>query len=101
MDLGFLITQSLYNQVMKKNSTVLIEISALLKRNVIPNKWSNRTDVKVNLRIDGGGKWKEAEIGRDMKMSCAVMKMSEEHKGQEEACSKHIKTECLSQELPW
>ena len=38
MDLGFLITQSLYNQVMKKNSTVLIEISALLKRNVVPNK---------------------------------------------------------------
>ena len=94
MDLGFLITQSLYNKVMKKNSTVLIEISALLKRNVIPNKWSNRTDVKVNLKIDGGGKWKEAEIGRDMKMS-------EEHKGQEEACSKHIKTECLNQELPW
>jgi len=65
MDLGFLITQSLYNQVMKKNSTVLIEISALLKRNVIPNKWSNRTDVKINLKIDGGGNWKDAGIGRD------------------------------------
>ena len=65
MDLGFLITQSLYNQVMKKNSTVLIEISALLKRNVVPNKWSNRTDVKINLKIDGGGNWKDAGIGRD------------------------------------
>ena len=63
MDLGFLIIQSLYNQFMKKNNTVLIEISAQLKRNVIPNKWSNRTDVKINLKIDGGDKWKEAGMG--------------------------------------
>lgn len=36
MDLGFLITQSLYNQIRKKNNTGLIEISALLKRNLFP-----------------------------------------------------------------
>ena len=99
MDLGFLITQSLYNQIRKKNNTVLIEISALLKRNVIPSKWSNRTDVKINLKIDEGGKWEEAGIGRDR--AAKLWRWIKSTKVRKKHAVSTFKPECLSQELPW